>query len=241
MRLDLALVLVDATSGRNIDLYAVEFIKDDDKVLKPLSKGEGIYIFIDQGRENFSMQIKIPGYIPYNLNVNYEELDPILPKKTVFLIPLENKLNKDGYLTLSGSLKGLREISLVVKGAKEAVSDAYDPKKRTLSVFEKGFRLNTEGAVYGLINLQNNTFDSFEVIEQLSTNKIVMKKPLANEFLRNVPIGRVISGYVYPNGDYLLRIRNDGTNLMTIVKYVVNDEVKFIEVDFHNLENVNLK
>jgi len=95
----------------------------------------------------------------------------------------------------------------------------------------KGYRLNTEASSYAILNREARTVEVFE-IEDLPNNYLVkLPVPLKEEFQRNSQICRVVNGYVYPNGDYLIAVRNDSAKKPTIVRFET-DEVTFTEVDF---------
>lgn len=230
-KIDLALKLVDTTSGRAIGESNISFQIPEVQKLTYIYKGDGTYVFMNLNKEKLPMRVNVAGYESVELNIEYEKLDPRMPMKIVFLIPSENKFERDGFLTLKGTLQGLREISLVMAGERIATSDSYNVKKNIMAVFEKGYRLNTEGSPYGLINQAGKSYDTFVVKEQLTTNSVVLGEPLKTEFIRNAAIGRVIFGSVSDTGEYLLRIRNNSSDPVAIIGIKTDEGDFFKEVN----------
>jgi len=236
-RLDLVLHFIDATTGFPVHEAQVLFKTERDD-MKFASRGNGSYILINTGRENFLMQIVVKGYEAVDVSINYEELDEIMPLKNVFLIPSE-KTNAGGdVLFLKGNLPGLQSVSLVETNKVLATTNSYDPKKRVIQLFERSYRLNTEGSSYGIINRELKGFEVFEVEELPNESKIKLLRPLKEEFQRNAQIARVVNGYVYPNGDYLIAVRNDSAKKTVIVRFET-DEISFKELDLKNQPGEN--
>jgi len=237
-RLDLALKLMDATTGYSISDRGARFIIDGDEV-RFIPRGDDHYILLNYGRRNMSLQIVVDGYESRTVCIDYEELDETCPMKVIFLIPSENSYLREGLLTLKGRIPGLRNISLIERNMCVAHTDTYDPKKKIMTVFEKGYRLRMDGSSYGILDTGNVGFCVFEVAKQPTENSVVLNEPLAEEFRRNAPIHRIVEGYVNPDGSYRLTVRDDGADKKTYVR-VDTGEVRFAEVDFHNLEGISL-
>ena len=70
-RLDLALRLVDTTTGNPPFPGIVRFYRKADLV-PAMDKGGGCYIFIGLGREDFLMRIEVGGYDAIEVPVCYE-------------------------------------------------------------------------------------------------------------------------------------------------------------------------
>lgn len=237
-RLDLALQLMDATTGHSLTSSGVRFIADDED-LHFIARGDDNYILINHGRNNMNLQIVAEGYEPRNVVIDYEELDENCPSKVIFLIPSENSYLREGLLFLRGRILGLRRISLIEKNACVAHTDTYDPKKKIMTVFEKGYRLRMDGCSYGILDADNVGFQEFKVERQITESSIQVAGELSEEFHRNAPIHRIVEGYVDPDGSYLIAVRNDGADKKTYVR-VDSGEVRFTEVDFHDLSEVKL-
>lgn len=235
--LDLAINLIDTTTGRHVGDSSVEFIFDKELMPRPIPRGSGTFIIMGFGRENFHMQIKLKGYETAYVDVDYEKLDKRLPLQNVFLIPCVSPLLSNDVISLKGNLFGLSELALVRMIDVRAHSDAYDAKKRILTVFEKGNRLNMEGSPFGIIGSDKDHFEIIEIVDQKADDKVILKDPLMEEFFRNAPIARIIFGYVNSDGDYNISVRNDGADLRCILRYTFNGKTNFMKVDFHKIDD----
>ena len=120
-KLDLLIRLVDTTTGAAVDERNVGFMRNGEPV-RPDGRGNGIYLMINTGREDFLMQVKVYGYEDMSLKISYAELDARLPEVTVFLIPSEDTLRGGGVLSFSGILPFLEAIE-AVKPEKEGPGD----------------------------------------------------------------------------------------------------------------------
>jgi len=240
-RLDLVLHFIDATTGYAVNEAQVSFKTDRDDMTF-ISRGHGTYILINTGRENFLMQIVVKGYEEIPVEIKYEELNEVMPLKEVFLIPSEKTSSMEDVLFMRGNLPGLQSVSLIETNKVLATTNSYDQKKKLIQLFERGYRLNTEGSSYGIINREARTFEIFEIGELPNDNQVKILRPLKEEFQRNSQIGRVVNGYVYPNGDYLIGVRNDNARKPALVRFERDEEVTFMEVDFTKInkeENEN--
>lgn len=93
---------------------------------------------------------------------------------------------------------------------------------------------------YGLLHSEKTSYETFEIMEQIESNKVILRAPLSEEFAANDPICRRIFGQVDETGRYLLRIRDDGKKQVYLVRYVVDGEVRYQSVDFHEAKEVTL-
>lgn len=236
--LDLAISLIDTTTGRHVGETDTEFIFDDVLRPKPVFRGSGTFILMGYGKENFHMQIKLKGYESVEIDVDYEKLDERLPLLNVFLIPAISPLLNDNVCLLEGNVPGISEISLVRMADVRAHTDTYNAKKKLLTVFERGNRLNMEGSPFGIISPTKESFEMFEISDQKAENQVELKEPLMGEFIRNASIARGIHGRVDADGNFRIAIRKDGADLRCILRYVVNGETKFMKVDFNKLDEL---
>lgn len=226
----MVLQLIDTTTGYTVNEALVQF-QTDRTDLKFQNRGNGTFILINSGRENFLMQITVKGFEKANVYIDYEKMDEITPLKLVFLIPSEKNPLSENMLYMRGNLPKLQSVSLIETNKVLATTNTYEPKKKILQLFEKGYRLNTEGSSYGIMNSENKTFEVFDIEELTNENSVKLKESLKEEFKRNSHVCRIVNGYVYPNGDYLICVRNDNAKKPTIVRFET-DEVTFMEVDF---------
>ena len=232
-KLDLLVRLVDTTTGATVDERNVLFMRDESQV-RPDDRGSGTYVFINTGREDFLMRIKVSGYEEYVTRVRYEELDPNIPECIAFLIPSEKAKRGEGFFSLSGNLPFLEALEAVNLSRIACTANEYNKKKLLLNVFSSaGAWVTLENRDYGLLQPDKQSYEKIEVLGNEGPQYIRLKSPLEKEFTSNLPIMRIIFGNVNENGDYLLRVRDDGGDQTYLIRFVVNGEVKFQVVDFY--------
>ena len=232
-KLDLLVRLVDTTTGATVDERNVLFMRDESQV-RPEDRGSGTYVFINTGREDFLMRIKVSGYEEYVTRVRYEELDPNIPECIAFLIPSEKAKRGEGFFSLSGNLPFLEALEAVNLSRIACTANEYNKKKLLLNVFSSaGAWVTLENRNYGLLQPDKQSYEKIEVLGNEGPQYIRLKSPLEKEFTSNLPIMRIIFGNVNENGDYLLRVRDDGGDQTYLIRFVVNGEVKFQVVDFY--------
>jgi len=127
-KLDLVLHLIDTTTGYAVEEALIQFKTDRDDI-RFMSRGNGTYILINTGRENFLMQIAVKGYEEIEVEINYEELDEVTPLKLVFLIPSEKSPISENMLYMRGNLPNLRSVSLIETDKVLATTNSYEQKK----------------------------------------------------------------------------------------------------------------
>jgi hypothetical protein len=101
-------------------------------------------------------------------------------------------------------------------------------------------RMNMIHSYYGIANIAQGRFEDITILSELGGKKVRIKEPLQEEFSPNSPIFRIIFGKVEEDGSYLLRVRNDGKNQKHLIRYVVNDEVRFKPIDFNDFDGTTL-
>lgn len=241
-QLDLALRLIDTTTA-NPPVGGIVRFSRDGKLLPSMNKGEGNYVFMDLGREDFLMRIEIEGYDTLELPVRYGELDERMPIMDVFLMPSENAYRGGRVLTFSGRLPRLTAIEAVNLTNPICTISDYDEKKKLITLFLPNRRIDMEGVYYGLVHEQEGglTYERFEVDESVSSVTIRIKTPLEQGFTLNAPISRVVLGKVDQKGNFVLRVRDNSSELKYLIRCIADGREGFQEVDFHRLEGVKLK
>ncbi|MCR5748250.1 MAG: hypothetical protein K6G03_11130 [Lachnospiraceae bacterium] len=237
-KLDLLVLLYDTTTGALIEERNIVF-KRDGLPVRPEFRAAGTYIFINTGREDFLMRIEIPGYEVYECRVCYEELDERIPECDVFLMPSEN-ISRGNVLSFSGTLPFLKKVEAVRLSMPVCQFHEYNKKNSILLVFgNSSGTANLSNKYYGILREDKMSYEKIEVEKRISPLSVRLKEPLQEEFASNLPIMRVIFGYVAEDGRYLLRVRDDGGDSRYLVRYEVNEEVKFQVVDFLSQEGLN--
>ena len=233
--LDLLLILRDSTTGFAVTERNVRFIKNG-KDINSESRGEGSYIFINIGRENCLMQVNVYGYEPQTIKVDYEAMDKVLPAIDVFLIPSENTSKGEALITLKGRLSGLEKLEAIHPGRAVTTFRELDRKRRAINIFTPNRRANLTEGKYAVFNSEKLTFETVEIEEELTEKRFRIKQNPEEDFIPNSQICRIIYGQVWEDGTYLFRVRDDGTNLRYLIKYVVNGQVRYKKVDFAESE-----
>ena len=238
-RLDLLISLQDTTTGFTVTDAVVDF-KLNGREIRPVNRGNGNFILLNTGRENGLMLVSVYGYEPFEAEIDYEKLDPVLPAVEAFLIPSESVRRGEGLLSFSGNLPGLTSLEAINLDKPLCSFREYDPKHRVMTVFMPNRRMNMSETFYGLANVRDGTYLHFEVEKELPNGKLKTKEPLANEIPQNSPICRVMHGQVKKNGDFLFRVRDSGKDAVYLMRYTVGDAAKFKTVDFHDLSEMKL-
>ena len=237
-RLDLLVRLFDTTTGATVDERSVYFMRNGIPV-RPESRGVGIYVFINVGREDFLMQLKVHGYEDYETQVIYEELDERLPVCNVFLMPSENTSLGRDILSFSGTLPFLKKIEAVNLNKSLCMVGNLNSRTQTMTVFHpSGGRLVLDESYYGLLSEDRKSYERIEVEKMLTPQSVKLKSPLQGEFAPNLPIARIVYGVADADGNYLLRVSNDGADTRYLVRYEVGEEVRFQEIDFNDQEDL---
>ena len=131
-RLDLLVRLIDTTTGGSVEERNVRFFRDG-KVVRPATRGGGNYVFLNCGREDFELEIRVYGYDPFRMSVRYETLEDAMPVIEAFLIPSENGSGGYPVLGLSGRLPGIQSIQAVNVNATCCCISGFDERSRRRS------------------------------------------------------------------------------------------------------------
>lgn len=238
-RLSLLLRMIDTTNGAEIEERNVRILRDG-QVMHPISKGNGIYVFLNMEREDCDLDIQIFGYDACHVSIRYENLDSQMPIKEVFLIPSENTRKGQPVITFSGNLPGMESIQAVKLGTTSCCISEFDERRRIIKLF-RAYRSGMNDIYYGLIHPGRQTYEPFTIEKTISDTSVKISQPLKMPFSVNSPISRIIFGRVTEKGGYCLRVRDDTESLMYLVRYVTAGEERFKTVDFRHLEEVILE
>lgn len=232
-RLDLALRLVDTVTGKVIDEKNVQFLTQSPGK-KALPRGGGMYLFLNAGREDFDLEIRVYGYEPQKIRVVYPAQEEQLPVREVYLLPLDNPV-KENVLTLRGNLPGIEEIEAVSLTDTNCCIKEFDARKRIMTVLnQKNIRFHH--IHYGLVNRERTAYEHFELEKEMSLQSIKCRKKLEQDVFINTPIVRVIFGQTTEQGDYVLKVTNEET-AQYLVRFVVNGNTYYQKVDFRQEGN----
>ena len=232
-RLDLVLQLVDTTTGNAVGEQDVRFFIEGSQCW-PIPRGGGNFVFINTGRSDCTLTLKVFGYEDALVKVHYEKLDQVVPLLQVFLIPSEKLAKGERLCSLTGTLQGLEEIEAVSLAQSNICFSDFNERKCLMKLFLAKGRLSMENVHYGLISGDRASYEHFAVASEVPPDTVKLREPLTETFPVNSPISRVIFGNVSPDGSYLLRVRDNAEGLNYLVRYQVNGDVRFQTVDFHN-------
>ncbi len=232
-KLDLLVRLVDTTTGADVKESNVLFLKDD-KPIRPERRGTGTYVFINTGREDFLMRIRVTGYEEYKVFVDYSSLDQHLPICDAFLIPSENLPGGLSHATLKGNLPFLKSIEAINLQNPLCSFQAYDVKKNLMSVYNAtGGVVHLISGCYGLFDREKKKYEKIEVTGTVTSQSFRLKDPVSAEVVQGSPVCRIVYGSVSEDGDYLLRVSDDATELMYLVRFASDEEEYFQMADMH--------
>lgn len=227
--LSLVIRLINSVTGNEIEERKVVFYQQEKKVT-PVSKGGGVYLFINVERVDFELEVNVYGYEPGKAKICFENLKENYPIQELYLIPKDTP-SGGVYLSLQGLMKGMTAIEAVSLNENVCSLKEYENRKRIMTISNpKNVRLSD--ACYGLLNSTRTEFEKFEVAEQTSSSQIKVLNPLQSEWKWNDAIVRMVQGQVDNKGNYLLRVA-DATNAMYLVHYVAGGKDYFQMVDFN--------
>lgn len=231
-QLDLALRLIDTVTGRVITEKNVQFLGLSSEK-KAIPRGGGLYLFLNTGREDFDFEIHVYGYEPQQIRITYPRKEEWLPIREVYLLPLDNPI-LERTLTLRGMLSGIEEIEAVSLTDVSCCIKEFDARKRIMTILNQRNQ-RFHHIHYGLVNRERTAYEHFELEKELSLQSLKCKRTLEKPSFINQPITRVIFGQVNAQGEYLLKVMKE-EQAQYLVRFVVNGEVFYQMVDFHEEE-----
>lgn len=235
-KLSLAVALMDTTTGRGVTEPDVRFLRDG-RMIPVMRKGEGLYIIVNEGREDFPMRIEVYGYDPKDVTVCYEQLDPRLPTLDVFLMPSEKNRLGGSVLEIFGTLSKLEYIEAINLERPIGLYHSMQEKKGVYTMnllpVRTGGGCRLDQLSYALTDEASERYDVFTVKEQDAPLKIILRDPFQKEHKLNDKIFRIIYGRAGPDGKFSLKVRDDANSLPHLVRFGVGGKEYFRKVDFH--------
>ncbi len=234
--LSVAIHLIDTTLGREIDETNIRFTNGD-VILRPLFKGNGTWVFTNLSREDFLMHISASGYEEADIDIKFDTLDPKLPMLDVFLMPSEKNRAGGGILNIYGTLPELEAIEAVYLNRPICGFSSVLEKRGDviLSLIPKatGGRINLESMKYALLSETKERYEVFEVLKSETQTSVTIRSPLNGEHKVNEAIHRIIYGRAGPDGEFLLKVRDDSDTLPYLIRFVAEGSEYFRPIDFH--------
>ncbi len=233
-RLDLAIRLINAVTGKVIEERNVRFLTQTPGI-KAVPRGGGLYLFLNVDSEYVDLDIDVYGYDMRKVNIRLDNKQQGQMRiREVYLLPLENPI-RDNVLTLRGNLEGIEEIEAVSLIDVNCCTKEFDARKRIITVLNQR-NIRFHHIHYGLINRQRTAYEHFELEKEISLQEIKCKNRLEEEVGINQPIVRVIFGQVNEQGDYVLKVPKDD-NAQYLVRFVADGKKIFQKVDFNEEGN----
>ena len=234
-KLDLVIVLVDATRGRDVTESDVIFYKDGERLI-PNRRGGSTYILLNHGRENFDLVTKVRGYHPSRTPVRYELMNEKQPLALVYLIPDGKNLSQTIICEVTGRIPKLTAIEAIGLNRNRCCINEYNVRRQEMSFFQTEGGGDLEDVHYGILHAEEGTFEHIEVESRGSTkSKVRLKYPLEEPFTVNAPICRIIFGNVEEDGTYRIAMRRESPETPAIVRYQKNGSWYYLKCDFNEL------
>ena len=230
-RLDLIVRLVDTTTGKRIAQKQVIF-KCGDQVLALLRRDAGLYVLLNRGRSDMTLEIQAAGYLPAKLEIRYEELSKNFPEVEAAMIP---EVFTNGFvdmLTLEGACDGLESIEAVSLKNPYGAVDGYQERKQTLKLY---YTKPLEEASYAVIHEQEQEFEKFRIKKRVDKLSVKLVSPLEKACRPEEKIARIVYGRVDPDGRYLLRLQENDGGTEYLIRYVVNGKASFKRISTESL------
>jgi hypothetical protein len=230
-KLALALRFSDTTDGRVIENGLQCLI--DGKPRRPMPKWGGYFVFSaeDLPEESFDLDVRASGYVPTKRRVLLEAPGIGPPLLRIELIPEEDPLRYIKFHTISGKRQGLAAIDAARLTERVCFAKHFDPRKRILTVYNP-HRIDFTGARYAIVAPDELSYEPFAVESRVTGEAFMIDHPLTAKVSADMPIVPVVSGDVRADGEYLLRVRDDGAGRRRLVRFTEAAGERFALVDF---------
>ena len=235
-QLSLMIRLIDTTTGNLVYEKDVIF-RQDGKQIRLQQHRSGFWILLNGERKNCILQVSVYGYEDMEFTVDYEQLEPNLPVKEVYLLPEENRTSENGPKTLQGVLTGISSLMAVPLMMNDCFAREYDERKRIISLLNPHHR-RFDHKYYGIVPPSQDSFEMVEIDEQLNPTAIRLKDKLHRQLETNSAVVRIVYGQVGADGHYLLRVADNADKLVYMVRYTVEDRELYQILDFRNVRQL---
>lgn len=227
-RLDLALRLVDTTSGAPVPASQVETWLEEVRI-RFEEKG-GVLLFQDLPARRFRLSIRSPWFEPEEREVDLDTL-PQPPLLELHLIPSTGYPGDTAFWTLEGVLPGIGGLTAVRAGDNNCMIRNFDPRKRLMTIFDP-HHLALDRVHYALMDVDRGQYEPFRILKRIDDQTIKIDRVLETEFRNYFPVTPLVLGRCGPEGAYCLRVRDDGTQARWIVRWERDGLPQFRTIDF---------
>ena len=232
--LDLAVRLIDTTTGNPVDEKQAIFQKDG-QILTLLNR-DGAFILINHGRENMKLSVDVKGYLPVTVDVDYEKLSNRQPEIEVALIPRLKSYGSDDVISIEGDMKGIESITAVQLDNPMAAIGNYIEQKQMLKLFSSKYLGEMN---YAVLHSSLEDFEEFTIARKADKLLLKLRSPLEQKVVPEETVVRLIRGSV-EDDHYILRIRENGKSAEYLIRYVVNGKPTFIRKNLDDPEGRRL-
>ena len=200
-------------------------------------KGDGNWVFIGLGKEDFLMHIKAKGYDETDISICYGTLDPRLPVLDVFLMPSEKNRAGGSVLEIYGTLPKLEHIEAINLNRPICGFSSFAEKRGknilNLLPLTTGGRINLECMKYALLSETKERYEVFEVLSTETQTSVTIRSPVDSGHKVNEKIYRIIYGRAGPQGEFRLKVREDSDTLQYLIHFRADGVDYFRPLDFH--------
>ena len=237
--LDLALRLVDTTSGQNVSGRAVE-VRIDGCLTRFAVKGDGVLIFQNLGKRRFRLELSSPAFEPEAREVDLDAMGKEYPLLEIHLIPGEHYPGTTEFLTLRGVMPGIGGLSAVRAGDNACLIRAFDARKRLATLFNP-HHLALDRVEYALVDPDREQYEPFRILRSVDDQTVKTDRILETPFQNYFPVSPLILGKTNPDGSYCLRVRDDARQARWIIRWEAGGEPRFRTVDFRQEPEAHLE
>lgn len=227
-QLDLIVRLIDTTTGSPVSEQQILF-RESGQVLALLRRDAGLYVLLNHGRRNMTLQIEADGYEPVTIAVEYERMNPKFPELEIPLIPQLRSYGFEDYYTLTGKKPGITSVVAVRLENPVATVAGYVERKQLLKLFTAK---RMEENNYALLHKDRQVFEEITVVRRPDKLSLKLLKRLTGGWRPEEPLNRIVRGSVDEDGTYLLRVRDLGGSNEYLVRYEINEEMTYEQIDF---------
>ncbi|MCR5467365.1 MAG: hypothetical protein K6F37_00250 [Lachnospiraceae bacterium] len=239
-KLDLVISLVDTTNGRAVPERDINFFRNGEPI-RPEKRGEGTFILLDTGREDFDLLTKVRGYYPVTTKIRYELMNENEPLAIVYLIPDGRSLVNLNTVEITGRIPKLSEIEAIGLTKPRCCISDYNARRQEMSVFQMEGSRYLEDVHYGILHAQEETFEHIEIEKNIDAKKMKLRYPLKEPFSVNAPICRIVFGNVEEGGTYRIAMRRQAPETPVILRYLKDGCWYYIKGDFNEMTHEMLQ
>ena len=157
--------------------------------------------------------------------------------RDVFLIPSEKNRRGGEVLGVYGRLSGLVSIDAVILTRPLCMFRECTEKRgvHMMGIFPavQGRKLSIEEGKYALLAEDMQSYEIFTVVRQEAPVTVVLKEALTRDYRADCRIYRPVYGRASPEGDFILRGRDDSDDLPFLIRYRTGEDTWFRKVDMH--------